>query len=71
MHSWIRHRGSRSSHAEDGVKEKERSRAKLTQHLLNGEGMRHLFRGLMQNRVTQGYGVHNNADYTHMLIITR
>lgn len=28
-------------------------------------------RSLMQSRVTMGSQTHNNADYTHMLIITR
>lgn len=33
--------------------------------------MRHVFFGLMQSRVTQGEEMHNNTDYTHMLIMTR
>lgn len=39
--------------------------------LIEKWGMRRFFCGLMQSRVTQGYETHNNADYTHMLIITR
>lgn len=54
------------------LKKREREKqSKVDTTFVGKWGMRYLFCGFMQNRVTQASEVHNKADYTHMLIITR